>query len=165
MDVMWDVTRTGRHALSGVAGAHDGAQAERVRTTVRRSSSPTTGTPGMRIPSAPRRCAVLILTATAADTVRQLMASARAAAEPHAGVRISAAKARAADTSVDITLVDEPETTDRTVEEAGARVFVDEGAAEFLQDKVLDAAVDARGVRFTILAQKSGAQGQGEWAT
>ena len=103
---------------------------------------------------------MLILTATAADTVRQLMASARAAAEPHAGVRISAAKARAADTSVDITLVDEPETTDRTVEEAEARVFVDEGAAEFLQDKVLDAAVDARGVRFTIRAQ-----GQGEWAT
>ena len=113
----------------------------------------------------PRRCAVLILTATAADAVRQLMASARAAAEPHAGVRISAAKARAADTSVDITLVDEPETTDRTVEEAGARVFVDEGTVEFLQDKVLDAAVDARGVRFTILAQRSGARGKGEWAT
>jgi iron-sulfur cluster assembly protein len=110
---------------------------------------------------APRRCAVLILTATAADTVRQLMASARAAAEPHAGVRISAA----ADTSVDITLVDEPETTDRTVEEAGARVFVDEGTAEFLQDKVLDAAVDARGVRFTIFAQRSGARGEGERAT
>ena len=108
---------------------------------------------------------MLILTATAADAVRQLMASARAAAEPHAGVRISAAKVRAADTPVDITLVDEPETTDRTVEEAGARVFVDEGTAEFLQDKVLDAAVDARGVRFTILAQRSGARGEGEWAT
>jgi Fe-S cluster assembly iron-binding protein IscA len=59
----------------------------------------------------------------------------------------------------------EPETTDRTVEEAGARVFVDEDTAEFLQDKVLDAAVDARGVRFTILAQRSGARGKGEWAT
>jgi iron-sulfur cluster assembly protein len=105
---------------------------------------------------------VLILTATAADTVRQLMASARASAEPHAGVRISAAKARPAGTSVEITLVDEPETTDWTVEDAGARVFVDQGAAEFLEDKVLDAAVDARGVRFTILAQGSGARGEGE---
>jgi iron-sulfur cluster assembly protein len=103
---------------------------------------------------------VLILTANAADTVRQLMARACASAEPHAGVRISAAKA--ADTSVEITLVDEPETTDRTVEDAGARVFVDEGTAEFLEDKVLDAAVDARGVRFTILAQGSGARGEGE---
>jgi iron-sulfur cluster assembly protein len=98
-----------------------------------------------------RRCAVLILTANAADTVRQLMARACASAE-----------ARPADTSVEITLVDEPETTDRTVEEAGARVFVDEGTAEFLEDKVLDAAVDARGVRFTILAQGSGARGDGE---
>ena len=108
---------------------------------------------------------MLILTANAADTVRQLMARACASAEPHAGVRISAAKARPADTSVEITLVDEPETTDRTVEEAGARVFVDEGTAEFLEDKVLDAAVDARGVRFTILAQGSGARGEGEQAT
>jgi hypothetical protein len=30
---------------------------------------------------------------------------------------------------------------------------------------LIDAAVDARGVRFTILAQRSGAQGEGEWAT
>jgi Fe-S cluster assembly iron-binding protein IscA len=63
---------------------------------------------------------------------------------------------------VEITLVDEPETTDRTVEEAGARVFVEEGAAEFLEDKVLDAEVDARGVRFTILAQGAGARAEGE---
>ena len=108
---------------------------------------------------------MLILTANAADTVRQLMARARASAEPHAGVRISAAEVRPAETSVEITLVDEPEATDRTVEEAGARVFVDEGTAEFLEDKVLDAAVDARGVRFLILAQGSGARGDGEQAT
>jgi iron-sulfur cluster assembly protein len=105
---------------------------------------------------------VLILTANAADTVRQLMASARASAEPHAGVRVSAGQAGPADTSVDIKLVDEPDTTDQTIEAAGARVFVDEGAAEFLDDKVLDAAVEATGVRFTILAQGSGARAEGE---
>jgi iron-sulfur cluster assembly protein len=94
---------------------------------------------------------VLTLTPTAADTVRQLLASARASAEPHAGVRISTARRGRADSSVEVTLADEPEATDQTIDEAGATVFVDETAAEFLDDKVLDASVEAKGVRFTIL--------------
>jgi iron-sulfur cluster assembly protein len=94
---------------------------------------------------------VLTLTPTAADTVRQLLASARASAEPHAGVRISTARRGRADSAVEVTLADEPEATDQTIDEAGATVFVDETAAEFLDGKVLDASVEARGVRFTIL--------------
>ena len=105
---------------------------------------------------------MLILTANAADTVRQLMASARASAEPHAGVRVSAGEAGGADTPVEITLVEEPDAADQTIEAAGARVFVDQGTAEFLDDKVLDAAVEATGVRFSIRAQGSGAQDEGE---
>jgi iron-sulfur cluster assembly protein len=98
-----------------------------------------------------RRCAVLTLTPTAADTVRALLASARASAEPHAGVRISAPRPSNAAESVEVTLAAEPEATDQTIDEAGAAVFVDETAAEFLDDKVLDASVEAKGVRFTIL--------------
>jgi Fe-S cluster assembly iron-binding protein IscA len=89
---------------------------------------------------------VLALTPTAADTVRHLMASARASAEPHAGVRISTVRPGRADKSVEVTLAAEPEATDQKIDEAGATVFVDETAAEFLDDKILDASVEAKGV-------------------
>ena len=101
---------------------------------------------------------MLTLTPTAADTVRQLLASARASAEPHAGVRISPARRGRADTSVEVTLANEPGATDQTIDEAGATVFVDETAAEFLDDKVLDASVEAKGVRFTVLSPRSRAR-------
>jgi iron-sulfur cluster assembly protein len=103
---------------------------------------------------------VLTLTPTAADTVRQLLASARASAEPHAGVRISTPRPSRAAESVEVTLAAEPEATDQTIDEAGATVFVDETAAEFLDDKVLDASVEAKGVRFTILNSRSHAPGE-----
>jgi iron-sulfur cluster assembly protein len=102
-----------------------------------------------------RRCAVLVLTPTAADTVRQLLASARASAEPHAGVRITTARRGRAETAVQVTLADQPGATDQTIDEAGATVFVEETAAEFLDDKVLDASVEAKGVRFTVLNPRS----------
>ena len=50
--------------------------------------------------------------------------------------------------------------TDETIDEAGATLFVDETAAEFLDDKVLDASVEAKGVRFTILNSRSHAPGE-----
>jgi iron-sulfur cluster assembly protein len=106
-----------------------------------------------------RRSAVLTLTPTAADTVRQLLASARASAEPHAGVRITTARRGRADTAVEVTLADEPGAMDQTIDEAGATVFVDETAAEFLDDKVLDASIEAKGVRFTVLKPRPRAQG------
>ena len=102
---------------------------------------------------------MLTLTPTAADTVRQLLASARASREPHAGVRITTARRGRADTAVELTLADEPGATDKTIDEAGATVFVAETAAEFLDDKVLDASVEAKGVRFTVLNPRSRARG------
>jgi iron-sulfur cluster assembly protein len=94
---------------------------------------------------------VLTLTPTAADAVRQLMASARASAEPHAGVRISSGAPSPADTPLQVALADEPEAADQTIEDGGATVFVDASAAEFLDDKTLDVSVEADGVRFTIV--------------
>jgi Fe-S cluster assembly iron-binding protein IscA len=102
---------------------------------------------------------VLTLTPAAAATVRQLLASAHASAEPHAGVRVSTARRGRADTSVEVTLADEPQATDQTIDEAGATVFVDETAADDLDDKVLDAYVEAKGVRFTILDPRSRGRG------
>jgi iron-sulfur cluster assembly protein len=112
-----------------------------------------------------RRCAVLTLTAAAADTVRQLLASARASAEPHAGVRISARRLSTAERSIEIALTDQAEATDQTIDEAGATVFLDETAAAFLDDKVLDASVEAGGVYFTILKPRSRARAEREQPT
>lgn len=47
-----------------------------------------------------------------------------------------------------------PQPGDQVVEEDGARVFLEETAAETLEDKILDAQVDDRGgVQFTIAPQ------------
>jgi Fe-S cluster assembly iron-binding protein IscA len=104
---------------------------------------------------------VLTLTPTAADAVRQLMASARASAEPHAGVRFSSGAPGPAGTPLQVALADEPEAADQTIEEGGATVFVEASAAEFLDDKILDASVEADGVRFTILEPREDAAGEG----
>jgi iron-sulfur cluster assembly protein len=105
---------------------------------------------------------VLTLTPIAADAVRHLVASARASSEPHAGIRISPGVPGPTGTPLEVALADEPEATDQTIEEAGATLFVEETAAEFLEDKILDATVEADGVRFTILEPREGASGEGE---
>ena len=47
-----------------------------------------------------------------------------------------------------------PQPGDQVLEEDGARVFLEETAAETLEDKILDAQVDDRGgVQFTIAPQ------------
>ncbi|WP_067441854.1 Fe-S cluster assembly protein HesB [Nocardioides jensenii] len=47
-----------------------------------------------------------------------------------------------------------PEPGDQTVEQDGATIFLDEQAAEALDDKVLDAAVDQEGgVQFALTVQ------------
>jgi Fe-S cluster assembly iron-binding protein IscA len=53
-----------------------------------------------------------------------------------------------------LSVVTAPEDTDTVVDEAGARVFLDAGAAAALDDQVLDAQVDTEGgVRFGLTAQ------------
>ena len=53
-----------------------------------------------------------------------------------------------------LTTAPEPESGDQVVEEQGARVFLEETAAQTLDDKVLDAQVDeSGGVQFTLAIQ------------
>jgi Fe-S cluster assembly iron-binding protein IscA len=50
-----------------------------------------------------------------------------------------------------VSAAEAPEPGDRTVEQDGATVYLDEGAATMLDDKVLDAAVDTDGkVEFAL---------------
>ncbi len=72
-----------------------------------------------------------------------------------AGLRISQDAADA--TALAVTPADSPQPGDQVLEDTGARVFLDPPAAETLDDKVLDAAVDEGGaVQFSIAPQAPG---------
>jgi iron-sulfur cluster assembly protein len=91
---------------------------------------------------------MLTMTSNAADVVKKIVE--QNVADHDAGLRIS----RAADESLALTPVPGSEPGDQVVEESGARVFLDEGAASVLDDKVLDATVGADGsVQFAVGVQ------------
>lgn len=72
------------------------------------------------------------------------------------GLRITARPITEEQASLEIELAEEPETLDEVVEQEGAQVFLEPQVAEALSDKVLDAAVEEEGVRFTIVEQTGG---------
>jgi Fe-S cluster assembly iron-binding protein IscA len=56
--------------------------------------------------------------------------------------------------SLTLALAEQPAQGDQVVDNAGARIFLDADAAQLLDDKALDAAVDAQGaVQFGIAEQ------------
>jgi iron-sulfur cluster assembly protein len=97
---------------------------------------------------------MLQMTDTAADAVRQI--SARSGLEPDPGLRISAGPPTPEGTPLEIGLAGEAAETDQTVEEGGARIYVEEVVAPALDDKVLDAAVEGDQVRFALREAQPG---------
>jgi len=88
---------------------------------------------------------MLTLTDTASTVVKTIVSQTPDAET--AGVRIQGGE------SSDFVLgvAPTPEANDAVVESGGARVFLDESAAQVLEDKVLDAQVDSEGgVQFAI---------------
>ena len=102
---------------------------------------------------------MLTLTPTAAEAVRGLAASSEI--DDEGGVRIEPGETTAAGTALQLTLVEGPEAADHPVEELGAHVFLEPTVAEFLDDKVLDAQIQAGGVSFAVRDRfEPGADGQ-----
>ena len=90
---------------------------------------------------------MLQLTENATTIVRSISEQAQGA-----GLRL-AANAEP-DGALSAALVPEPEGADQVIEQEGARVFLDQGAAAELDDKVLDAGMDDSGnVQFGISQQ------------
>ena len=88
---------------------------------------------------------MLTMTDNAADVVQKIVE--QTVAEDQAGLRISQAE----DESLALTPAPDSEPGDQVVEENGARVFLDAGAAAVLDDKILDAKVEADGsVQFAV---------------
>ena len=101
---------------------------------------------------------MLTMTDNAAEAVKRI--SEGSGLEPDPGLRISAGEPTADGTPLELTLAAEPGPSDATVEEGGARLYVEEVVAPALDDKVLDAAVEGDQVRFELRdATASGANG------
>lgn len=94
---------------------------------------------------------MLTLTDSASTVVKTLIE--RTPDVTDAALRISASEVGATDLSLAVATQAEP--TDTVIENAGAKVFVEQNAALVLDDKVLDAQIDDEGsVRFSIDVQK-----------
>ena len=91
---------------------------------------------------------MLTLTHTAAEVVRTLVD--QSASPGSAGLRIAASEDPLEGVALELTLVGEPEALDETVEQEGATVYLDPGAAELLDDKLLDAQVAEDHVTFVL---------------
>ena len=97
------------------------------------------------------RCAVLALTEDAIEGVQAILTA--PGVPEGAGVPITAATpASGPSTAVglQVALAAVPDEGDEVIEEAGARVFLEDIVAELLQDKLLDADHDGEQVRFSI---------------
>jgi iron-sulfur cluster assembly protein len=95
---------------------------------------------------------VLTLTQGAAEAVSSIVSSSPGLPET-AGLRISEQETAGGEASFHLALVEAPLEHDEVVEKGGARVFLEADAAQSLDDKVLDAAVDESGVKFGISPQ------------
>jgi iron-sulfur cluster assembly protein len=56
--------------------------------------------------------------------------------------------------TLDLSLAEAPAIGDAVVEEEGAKVFLEQSAALFLDDKILDASVEGERVSFSIVEQR-----------
>jgi iron-sulfur cluster assembly protein len=96
---------------------------------------------------------VLTLTDTAAEVVRTLVEQSEA--PDSGGLRIAASDTAVEGVELELSLVGEPEALDETVEQEGATVYLDPGAAELLDDKLLDAQVAEDHVTFVLRDETS----------
>ncbi|MER5626269.1 Fe-S cluster assembly protein HesB [Streptosporangium sp. NPDC002544] len=93
---------------------------------------------------------MLTLTDTAAQVIRDL--SSQVTDSPDTGVRISSQSDGTG--SLMLSIAEHPESADKVVESAGARIFLDPQVVDMLDDKSLDADVDeGGGVAFLVTEQ------------
>jgi Fe-S cluster assembly iron-binding protein IscA len=97
---------------------------------------------------------MLLLTETAAEVVKSVTSTPQA---PEGGGLRIASSASQPETPGELQLsaAPAPAENDQVIEAAGARVFLEPNAAEYLQDKVLDAKVDEAGnAQFSLAVQR-----------
>ena len=108
---------------------------------------------------------MLTLTPTASEAIRKLTEQVPTE-DDSAGVRIAPGTPPGGEgAALELSLVEAPESSDKTIEEHGATVYLEPEAAELLDDKVLDAELRDEGVAFEVREQGAmgdpGMNGQG----
>jgi len=101
---------------------------------------------------------MLVLTEAAAEVVKSVTSTPQA--PEGTGLRIASSTPDSGSpdsvnpSSLQITAAAGPDDNDQVIEAAGAFVYLEPGAAAYLEDKVLDAQVDEEGnAHFTLAAQ------------
>jgi Fe-S cluster assembly iron-binding protein IscA len=94
------------------------------------------------------------MTQTAIDVIKHL-------APGDAGLRVYTAGAPDSE-ALQVEIAETPRADDHVVEASGAQVFLDPRAADTLDDKVLDAVQDERGVHFAVVHQNAPGSAPGE---
>lgn len=97
---------------------------------------------------------MLVLTHDAAAVIRSIVEQSEVPEE--GGLRITAEPLDDRQAALELSVADEPDALDEVIEQEGAHVFLEPVVAEALSDKVLDAAVEGDGIRFTIEEQPGG---------
>ena len=97
---------------------------------------------------------MLTMTESAAEAVRRI--STGSGLEPDPGLRIAAGQPTPDGTPLELSVTGGAESTDETIEEGGARVYLEALVAPALEDKVLDAEIEGQQVRFAIREAQSG---------
>lgn len=94
---------------------------------------------------------MLTLTENAAEAIRGIVSSTEL--PEGAGLRIATQPGAAEPGLLEVTVAQVPAASDRVVDDDGARVFVEEGAVELLDDRQLDAEIEGHEVGFLITDQ------------
>jgi iron-sulfur cluster assembly protein len=98
---------------------------------------------------------MLILTEAAAEVVKSFTSNPQV--PDGAGLRIASSTPDSGDgDSLQVTATTEPAENDQVIEKEGARVYVEQQAALYLDDKVLDAQVDGEGKAHFYLGEQGG---------
>lgn len=97
---------------------------------------------------------MLAMTEHATEAIR-LLKDASDSVPADAALRISTGETADESTPLVLAFVDAPEAADEVVEAGGERVFLEPAAAQLLDDKVLDARIEAGRVDFAVGEQAS----------
>lgn len=97
---------------------------------------------------------MLTITNGAAEAIKQIVTTSKVGDD--GGIRLSVQPLDGDRAKLELAIAPSPTPGDSHIEEAGANVFVDEKAAPFLQDKLLDATIESDGPSFSILEQQQG---------
>jgi Fe-S cluster assembly iron-binding protein IscA len=96
---------------------------------------------------------VLTITTEAAQAINAIVGS---SPMPQGGLKISAKPVTDSESTLELSVVESPAENDQVIEDQGTRVFLEQLASDYLEDKVLDAEVEGEQIRFTLQDQGPG---------